>query len=293
MKYVITGSLGHVSKPLSEKLIAKGHHVTIITSSADKEEAITKLGARPAVGSVEDVQFLTDTFKGADAVYTMIPPKWDPVDWKEWIGNIGNNYANAIKDAGVRYVVNLSSIGAHMPEGCGPVSGLYRVEAALNALEDVNIKHLRPAYFYHNLLSQIGMIQHAGIMGGNFGESPFPIVHPLDIADAAAEELLNLAFTGHTIRYIVGEETTGARIAETIGKAINKPNLQWIVFTDEQNLEGAKQAGLNEEVAKNYTEMGSAMRTGEMNEEYDKNKPPFSRTKLEDFAKEFAKTFNA
>jgi uncharacterized protein YbjT (DUF2867 family) len=167
------------------------------------------------------------------------------------------------------------------------------VEAALNALEDVNIKHLRPAYFYHNLLSQVGMIQHAGIMGGNFGESPFPIVHPVDIADAAAEELLNLAFTGHSIRYIVGEETTGTRIADTIGNAINKPDLQWIVFSDEQNLEGAKQAGLNEEVAKNYTEMGSGIRTGEMNAEYNKSKPPFSKIKLEDFAKEFAKAFNA
>ena len=293
MKYVITGSLGHISRPLSEKLIANGHDVTIITSAADKEEAIKKLGAQAAVGSVEDVQFLTDTFKGANAVYTMVPPKSDPVNWKEWIGNIGSNYAKAIKDAGVKYVVNLSSIGAHMPQGCGPVSGLYRVEAALNALEDVNIKHLRPAYFYHNLLSQIGMIQHAGIMGGNFGESPFPIVHPADIADAAAEELLDLAFTGHSIRYIVGEETTGTRIAGTIGKAINKPDLQWIVFTDEQNLEGAKQAGLNEEVAKNYTEMGSAIRTGEMSTEYNKNKPPFSKIKLDDFVKEFAKAFNA
>jgi uncharacterized protein YbjT (DUF2867 family) len=293
MKYVITGSLGHVSKPLSEKLIAKGHDVTIITSTANKEEAIKKLGAQAAVGSVEDVQFLKDTFKGANAVYTMVPPKWDPVDWKKWIGNIGSIYAKAIKDAGVRYVVNLSSIGAHMPEGCGPVSGLYRVEAALNALEDVNIKHLRPAYFYHNLLSQIGMIQHAGIMGGNFGERPFPIVHPSDIADAAAEELLSLAFTGHSIRYVVGDETTGTKIASTIGKAINKPDLQWIVFTDEQNLEGAKQAGLNEEVAKNYTEMGSAIRTGEMNAEYNKNKPLFSKINLEEFAKEFAKAFDA
>jgi hypothetical protein len=40
--------------------------------------------------------------------------------------------------------------------------------------------------------------------------------------------------------------------------------LQWIVFTDEQNVDGGKQAGLNEEVVKNYTDMGSAIRSGEM-----------------------------
>ncbi len=293
MKYVVAGSLGHISKPLSEKLIANGHEVTIITSKAGNETAIKELGAKAAVGSLEDVQFLSETFKGADAVYTMIPPNSNPANWKEWIGSIGSNYAKAIKDAGVKHVVNLSSIGAHMPDGCGPVSGLYRVERALNALEDVDVRHLRPAYFYHNLLSQAGIIKHANILGANFGENAFPMVHPADIADAAAEELLNLSFTGHSIRYIVGDEKSGADIAKVIGEAINKPGLPWIVFSDGQSLEGAIQAGLNEEVAKNYTEMGSAIRSGEMSAEYNQNKPSFSKIKLADFAKEFAQAFNS
>jgi hypothetical protein len=103
----------------------------------------------------------------------MVSPKWNPVDRKAWIADIGSNYAKAIKDAGVKYVVNLSSIGAHMPESCGPVSGLYSVEAALNALEDVNTKHLRAGYFYHNLFAKTGMIQHAGINGWKFWGKPF------------------------------------------------------------------------------------------------------------------------
>ena len=40
----------------------------------------------------------------------------DAENWKEWIGGIGRNYATSIKDAGIKYVVNLSSIGAHMPD---------------------------------------------------------------------------------------------------------------------------------------------------------------------------------
>lgn len=293
MKYVVVGSLGNISKPLSGKLIAAGHDVTIITSHNDKVQAIEALGAKAAVGSVEDVQFLKQTFKGADAVYTMVPPKWDAQNWKEWIGNIGQNYAAAIKDAGIKFVVNLSSVGAHMPDGCGPVSGLYKVEQALNSLNDVNIKHLRPAYFYQNLLAQVGLVQHAGIMGGNFGDLSFSIVHPTDITDAAAEELLNLSFTGHSVRYIAGEEVTGTAIASVLGKAINKPSLKWVIFSDEDNLNGLLQAGLSEEVAKNYTEMGKAMRTGEMNEDYMKNKPSLGKIKLTDFATEFAAGFNA
>ena len=92
MKYVVTGSLGNVSKPLSEKLIANGHDVTIITSDPNKAQAIEALGARAAVGFAEDVKFLNETFKDADAVYIMVPPKWDAENWKEWIGDIGKNY---------------------------------------------------------------------------------------------------------------------------------------------------------------------------------------------------------
>ncbi|MEP6683703.1 MAG: NmrA family NAD(P)-binding protein [Parafilimonas sp.] len=293
MKYVITGSLGHISKPLAENLIAKGHEVTIITSNYKNEQAIKALGAKPAVGFLQDVKFLNETFKDNDAVYTMIPPKLDADDWKEWIGNTGKNYATSIKDAGIKYVVNLSSVGAHMADGCGPVTGLHRVEEALNALKDVNIKHLRPAYFYQNLLAQIGLIKTAGIMGGNFGNKTFPIVHPSDIAKAATEELLNLSFTGHSVKYIAGDEVTGEKIAFVLGNAIDKKDLKWVVFSDEQNLQGLQQAGLSDEVAKNYTEMGSAMRTGELGEDYFKNKPVLSKIKLEDFSKEFAVAFNA
>ncbi|HEX5155166.1 MAG TPA: NAD(P)H-binding protein [Parafilimonas sp.] len=293
MKYVVAGSLGNISKPLSEKLIAAGHDVTIITSHQDKVKAIEALGARATVGSVEDVQFLKHAFKGADAVYTMVPPKWNAQNWKEWIGGIGQNYATAIKDAGVKFVVNLSSVGAHMPDGCGPVSGLYKAEQALNTLQGVNIKHLRPAYFYQNLLAQVGLVQHAGIMGANFGDLSFSIVHPSDITDAAAEDLLNLSFTGHSVRYIASDEVTGTNIASILGSAINKPDLKWIVFSDEDNLSGLLQAGLSEEVSKNYTEMGRAMRTGEMNEDYMKNKPVVGKIKLTDFATEFAAGFNA
>ncbi len=293
MNYVITGSLGHISKPLSETLIKAGHDVSIITSRQENVAAIEALGAKAATGSIEDADFLAKAFTGADAVYTMIPPKWDATDWKGWIGKIGENYAAAIRSSGVKYVVNLSSIGAHMPDGAGPVSGLYRVEQALNALTDVNVVHLRPAYFYQNLLANIGMIKHANIVGGNFGNDKIPLIHPDDIAAVAAEELLNLDFKGHAVRYIVADERTGEEIASVIGQAIGKPDLPWIVFSDEQNLQGAIQAGLPEEVAKNYTEMGHAIRTGAFFKEYEPNKPAFSKTKLEDFAKEFAEAYNA
>ncbi|MEP6747201.1 MAG: NmrA family NAD(P)-binding protein [Bacteroidota bacterium] len=295
MKYVITGSTGHISKSIVIALVKEGHDVTVVTSKQDRAKEIESLGAKEAVGSVEDVAFLTKAFSGADAVYTMVPPAHDVADWKGFIGQVGKNYAAAIKAASVKYVVNLSSIGAHMAEGCGPVSGLNRVEAALNALEGVSIKHLRPAYFYYNLLNNISLVKNMGIIGGNFSvaDKKFPIVDPADIANIATRYLLTPDFTGHTIQYIASDETSTDEIASTLGKAIDKPDLKWVTFTDEQSLQGAIQAGLPEELAKNYTEMGHAIYTGDMFEDYWHHRPAsLGKVKLNDFAKTFAGAYN-
>ncbi len=293
MKIVVTGSLGNISKPLAEKLVAAGHEVTVISSKEEKAVQIEALGAKPAIGSVDDVAFLTRTFTGADAVYTMVPPNFGSGNWKQYIAGIGENYAEAIHGAGVRYVVNLSSMGAHMSDGCGPVSGLFFVEKALNGLDGVNVKHLRPGFFYTNFLANAGMAKHAGIMGGNYGEgATLVIVHPNDIAEVAAEELQNLSFRGNSVRYVVSDERTTNEVASVLGKAIGKPELPWVNFKDEETMGGMLQAGVPEEIAKNYAEMGAAMRSGEMASDYEKNKPTvFGKTKLESFAPVFAAVF--
>ena len=74
MNIVITGSLGRISKPLTEELISKGHNVTVISSKAERVGEIEALGSRAAIGSLEDAAFLAKTFTGADIVYLMEPP---------------------------------------------------------------------------------------------------------------------------------------------------------------------------------------------------------------------------
>lgn len=294
MKIIVTGSLGHISKPLAEKLTAAKHDVTVISSNAVRISEIEALGAKAAIGSVSDVAFLTKTFKGADAVYTMVPPTFSASDWKQHIAAVGKIYAQAIAAAGVKNVVNLSSIGAHMPDGCGPVSGLYYVEQALNALEGVNVKHLRPGFFFYNFMANIGMIKQMGIIGGNYGEgAKIVLANPADIADAAAAELLNLSFNGISITYVVSDEKTTDEIASILGAAIGKPDLKWINFSDEDTVGGMLQNGVPLDIAKNYAEMGAAMRSGEMAAEYRGIKSvKFGKTRFEEFAKVFASVYS-
>lgn len=89
MKIIVSGSLGNISKPLAQQLIAQRHSVHIITTDPGKSQAISDLGATAAIGSVTDAAFLTGSFAGADAVYAMVPPNFaapDPIVYYEQVG---------------------------------------------------------------------------------------------------------------------------------------------------------------------------------------------------------------
>ncbi len=292
MNITITGSLGNISKPLIKNLVGAGHNVKVITSSETKSDEIKTLGATPAVGSIEDIAFLTAAFTGADAIYTMTPNNFGATDQRAYMVNVGKSYAEAIKNSKVKNVVNLSSIGADLKEGTGPIKGLHDVENLLNAVEGVNLKHLRAGFFYTNFYNDVALIKNLGFTGSNYSpDTSMILVHPKDIASEIAHQI-ETGFEGKSIRYVYSDQQTSSAVAATLGTAINKPDLAWVQFNNEQLLDGMLQAGLPEAVAKNYVEMGEALGAGLLSADFNLNKPEAGATKLEEFAKEFAAKFN-
>jgi uncharacterized protein YbjT (DUF2867 family) len=291
MKIIISGSLGNVGKPLAQQLVNAGHNVVVISSNENRIEAIETLGAKAAIGSVNDASFLAQTFSGADALFAMTPPNLGGSNVILNTVAAGKAFAEAIETSGIKRVVLLSSIGADLPTGNGPIAGLYHIEKLYEKL-NTSITFLRAGYFFINFFNDIPMIKGAGIMGGNFAaESKIPLVHPEDIAFAAAEELQKTT-SGINIRYIISDVQTPAEIVKAFGNAIGKPELPWIEFTDEQSLDGMKQAGLPEEIAGLYTEMGAGLRSGKIAADFLNSKSAVEgKIKLKDFAKEFASKF--
>lgn len=293
MKYVVTGSLGHISKPLAILLLKAGHDVTVITSHQDRVKEIETLGAKAAVGSVEDGAFITKSFAGADAVYLMIPPNFAVPNFFEYQKKVAHNYAEAVKANNIRYAVLLSSIGAHLGKGTGPIDGVSYLEQQLGAINDVNVKSLRPSYFYMNFFAQLALLKHANILGSNFGgEEKLVLTDTNDIADAAAAELLSLSFKGKSHMYIASDERLTSDIAAILGNAAGKPNTPWVPFSDEDTKNAMVQAGLSQDMAERYTTMGKAIRDGVLQEDYWKNRPAtLGKVKLEDFAKVFGAAY--
>lgn len=300
MKITITGSLGNISKPLAQELIQKGHQITVITSDAEKQKTIEALGAKAAIGSVEDVAFLTQTFSDSDAVYCMIPRAnyFDPnLDLDAFTDKIGNSYAEAIQQSGVKRVVFLSSIGAHLKENSGIIQRYYEIESVLNKLSDVSITFMRPTSFFYNVLAYIPMIKNAGIIAANYGaDKMIPWVSPNDIAQAIAEELvipLDEKTGNRKIRYVSSEELTGHETAQILGNAIGKPDLKWVLVSDEEVLNGLTSVGMQPKIAAGLVEMYAGLYNGLLGEDYERNRPAeMGKTKMAEYAKEFATVYN-
>lgn len=295
MKIVVTGSLGHIGKPLTTGLVQKGHTVTVVSSNAEKRNEIEALGAGAAIGSLEDVDFLARVFAGSDAVYSMIPPNnyFDhDLDLNGYYERLANNYMYAVRKSGVQRLVHLSSIGAHLQSGNGILSSTYTAEQILGELTGVVVTFMRPTSFYYNLLAYIQGIKTEGVIRANYGtESIIPWVSPVDIAAAAAEELARPKGAG--VRYVASEELTGNATARILGSAIGKPDLEWKLISNEEALKGLTDLGMNPAIASGLVEMYEALQTGLLAEDYHRNKPEeLGNVKLADYATEFARIYN-
>lgn len=286
MKIIITGSLGNVSKPLATQLVNAGHQVTVISQDTNKTAAITALGATPAIGSITDAAFLTAVFKDADAVYTMVPPIAASDNYYQDVALIATNYHQALADAGVKHVVNLSSMGAEVPTGNGLSSAFYQVEETLNQLPDTHIIHLRAGMFYTNFYGNLEMILQQHIVGNNFpGDIKLALVHPHDIADTAAALLSGLTFTGKSVRYISSDEKTGNEIAAIFSTATAQP-IPWIAFPDEALQQGAMQNGFSAHMASLFVAVGVSIREGRLLADYFRHQSISGKRKFETFAAE-------
>ena len=294
MKIIVTGSLGHISKPLTEELVQKGHAVIVISSNPEKQKDIEALGATAAIGSLQDAGFLTSTFTGADAAYCMIPPAnyFDhTVDLPAYTRKLANNYAEAIQRSGLKRVVFLSSIGAHLAEGNGIIQVYHEVEGILNNLPDVAITFMRPTSFYYNLYGYLGMIKQ-GFIAANYGNDKIIWVSPKDIAAAIAAEIVT-PLAGKNVRYVASDERTGNETAAVLGTAIGKADLKWMVVADGDVQNGLEAVGMHPGIAAGLVEMYACARSGRFWEDYQLHKPTvMGKEKLEDFAKEFTAVFN-
>lgn len=284
--YVLLGSNGNITSKVASHLLAQGAPVRVVGRNAKSLRALSIAGADIAAGDLADADFLTQAFVGATAVYTMIPPGHSELDMVAVQNQRGDAIARAIAKSGVKRVVNLSSIGAHVSSGTGPIAGLHRQERRLNAIADIDVLHVRPGYFFENHLAAIGMIPAIGVYSDMTApDAPLPMVATSDIARVIARELLDFSGNGKRVLHLHAPRLyTMRESAAILGAAIDKPDLAYVQADSVQGKAALRQFGFSASGADQIAEMSAAFSTGLINGEFEKGPTEIMPTTLERFA---------
>jgi uncharacterized protein YbjT (DUF2867 family) len=291
---VITGATGQTGHIAAKTLLERGQKVRVLGRSAAKLAPLAALGAEALAFDIHDEAALTKAFTGADAVYALNPPD---ITNEDVIGHYDRNseaLVAAIKGSGVKHVVALSSIGAQLPEGSGPILGLHRMEEKFNTIRHLNVLHLRPAYFMENTLAQISVIQKFGAVGGIIkGDVKFPMIATKDIGVVAAEKLERRDFTGISTHELLGpHDISMNEAAKIIGAGIGKPGLSYMEAPVPMFVMGLRQAGLSANMAELIAEMCLSVNTGVLKGEEPRSARNSTPTTYETFVAEvFAPAF--
>jgi uncharacterized protein YbjT (DUF2867 family) len=292
--YVITGATGNTGKPITLALLAAGKKVRILSRSAEKAKELTGRGAELFLGGPEDRSVLQRAVAGATAVYAMIPPDWSQPDFTAYQRRVADAIAGALSGSSVKYVVSLSSVGAHLEHNAGVVAGLHYLERKLDGLPGLNVLHLRPTYFMENTLGQIGLVKAMGVMGSPMhADRPMSMIATRDVADYAAGRLLKLDFAGRSVQYLLGRrEITYSEVASVFGKAIGKPDLKYVEVPYEQLASAIMGMGATASVADNLNEFIRSFNEGKILEDAKRTQEATTPTTIEDFAKVFADVYS-
>ena len=282
--YVILGATGNTGSIVADFLLSKGEKVRVIGRDVSRLQRFVRKGAEAFTANISDSAALTKAFKGARAAYLLLPPITSREDQERESDAI----AKAVAESGLPYAVHLSSYGAHVPQGTGPVTGLHSSEQKLNAISGLNVLHLRAAYFMENNLAAIGMIQEAGIFGhALLPDLKLPMIATRDVGDYAARRLLDLDFSGKQTRELLGErDLSMTEATAAIARGIGNPDLRYVQFPYDQVQQVLEQMGMSPRKAAVYIEMFQAINAGVLAAQEPRSPENTTPTSFENFVQD-------
>lgn len=293
--YLVIGATGHTGRPIALGLLDAGHNVRIISRNAEKAKDLIAKGAELFEGESKDIALLTRAMQGADAAYLMIP--FDAAAKDYTASQIEHVHATveAIKNSGLKFLVTLSSVGAHLSEGNGVVKGLHVMEKEIDQINGLNVVHLRATYFLENTLGNISTLKNMNMMGTSVrADLPIPMVSTNDIAGMALKKLLGLDFTGSNVQYVLGaRDYTYQEITTIMGKSVGKPEAPYVQFPYDQARQAMMNMGLGESVAGKLNEFVKALNEGHILEGVQRDSNNTTGTTAEEFSNVFRAVYES
>lgn len=261
--YVIAGVTGHTGKTVAETLIGKGQPVRVLVRKPEQGAAWKARGAEVAVGSLDDEAALTRAFAGAKGAYVLLPP--DPVatEFLASRARMAEIIGRAVSAAKLPHVVLLSSIGAQLPSGTGPIVSVHRTEQVLAATGAATTA-VRAAYFVENFGAVLPAAKADGVLPSFMpAELAHDAVDTTDIGQVAAQALLDGPRGRRVIELSGPAEVSAQSVAATLTRILGRP-VKVVEAPLEALVPTFTSFGMSEYMAQLYREMTAAFIDGKV-----------------------------
>jgi uncharacterized protein YbjT (DUF2867 family) len=220
--YTIAGVTGHTGRVVAETILATGQPVRVVVRDERKGAPWKQRGAEVAVANLDDEAALARALNGAKGAYVLLPP--DPIT-TDFFGSrtkMSDAIGRAAASAGLPHLVFLSSIGAHVPNGHGPIGAPYQAERSFEKL-GIGTTFVRAAYFLENYGGVLSAAKNDGVMPSfmpaNFTHS---VVTTTDIGRTAGQALLDGPRGRRVIELSGPADVTPADVAATLGQILGR-----------------------------------------------------------------------
>lgn len=288
MNIAVTTPTGHVGSAVTDFLLDFGGdiHVKLLGRRPEKLKDFVRRGVETAIGAQDDADYLVKATKGIDALFWATPPSYGSDDLRAFQNRLGMAAATAIRTNKIPRVVNLSAVGAHWDSGVGAIGGLHDVEGLINGV-GCHVTHLRPGFFFENLLWQLDAIRTWGRISLPIsGSRPFPMIATRDVGRAAAGRLANKDWSGHVVRELHGPaDLTFRQVAKILSQVLER-KIVYVKCDPQEARDAMLEKAMSENAADLMLEMYDAVETGKLWTTQPRSAETTTSTTLAEFARE-------
>ena len=241
--YAITGITGHVGSALANALLDGKLPIRAIVRDEIKGRVWETRGAEVAVANMEDAASLAKAFDGAEGVFILLPPCFDPEPGFPESRNLISNIKLALEMAVPEKVVCLSTVGAQVTEP-NLLNQLGIMEKELSTLS-MPVAFIRAAWFMENAAWDIEPAKKTGIIPSFLQplDRKIPMVATVDIGVLAAK-VLKQSWKGIRVIELQGPDLVSPNdiasvFTQSLGKPIQMevvPKSNWEVLFTEQGM---------------------------------------------------------
>jgi NAD(P)H dehydrogenase (quinone) len=218
--YAIMGITGQIGSAIGRILLAAKQPVRPVVRDAGKGQIWADRGCEIALANIEDTASLTTAFRGAEGVFVLVPPNFDPAPEFPEARAIAAALRTALEAARPARVVYLSTIGAQASQS-NLLTQHTIIEATISELP-TPITFLRPAWFMENSSWDVAPARGQGVIPSFLQplDKAVPMVATADIGKVAAA-LLQETWSGHRVVELEGpQRVTPNEIAVTFAKLL-------------------------------------------------------------------------